>query len=386
MRRAFLTNVVWALFTVGTFVAGSKIAGKGSGWGGKDLGGVSERTVMSSAGSVRLDGEVVAAVEGSELGEAGQLGEEALAPALTVSELVAQNRGGKKAPPLSKEELTTLVLESIRSADPVVRRAAFDRVLEEMASGHFTAEQAHTVRGAMHHNGATGDQWRLFDYAWGAHSPADAIANLEQIPERYLGGYLGNMLPGLASTQPGQAIELFRGLDEGLQGKVRNRLYEGLIDNDLGMATDFMYSSVDTTKPGNWRPMDQMAREVVKENGIESALVWAEGLPEGALRGNAWSAAYANWASRAPEAAVESIMEMEPSGDRNQAINGFVSALAGQDGEAAALWAGEISDKGMREAAQVRVGQQFFKQDEAAAAEWFVSSGLPSEAWARITK
>ena len=218
-----------------------------------------------------------------------------------------------------------------------------------------------------------GEQWRLFDYAWGANDPAAAIAYINEIPERYRNGYLGNMLPGLASADPQTAIKLFEGFDPKLQGHLRKRLYEGLIDNGVEVATDYIY---DATDPGayHWRPMDTLTREIAGEKGLDSTLQWAAELPDGPLRGSAWSAAYAVWARQDPHAAIQSISAMAPSPDRDQALNGFASAHAGNDGERATAWAAEITNPGLREAALIRAGTHYFRQDQSAAATWFASS------------
>jgi hypothetical protein len=130
--------------------------------------------------------------------------------------------------------------------------------------------------------------------------------------------------------------------------------------------------------------MDTLAREIEKDRGLHSALAWAADLPEGSLRSNAWSAAYAFWAGQDPLAAIQSITEMPPSPDRDQALNGFVSAHAGADGERATVWAAEIASPALREAAMIRAGTHFFRQDESAAATWFASSGLPATALNRM--
>ncbi|MAH34816.1 MAG: hypothetical protein CMO42_05925, partial [Verrucomicrobiales bacterium] len=107
-----------------------------------------------------------------------------------------------KRPPLSKTEIKTLVDLAIKSSDPIERRRAFDRLLEEMKSDSFNYEQAMNIRIAMHKGGASGDQWRTFDYAWGANDPASAIKEIDNIPEQYRRGFTSNMLPGLASVEP----------------------------------------------------------------------------------------------------------------------------------------------------------------------------------------
>jgi hypothetical protein len=289
-----------------------------------------------------------------------------------------------KEAPLNKKQIRSLVLQAIKSSNPVKRRQAFDRLLEEMQSGTFTNEQAMTIRHAMAENGASGEQWKHFDYAWGANDPEAALAHINDIPPQYRDGFLYNMIPGLASVDPQAAIGLFAELAPELQAKIRRRLFEGLIDNDVEVATNYIYEVTDPSEH-NWRPMDTLTRELVKEDGLDDTLAWAAELPEGSLRGNAWSAAYAHWAAREPQDAVQSIIEMPPSDDRNQAINGFISALAHQDGKRAVEWAAEITEPGMRQAAMVRAATQYYRQDQQGAANWFASSGLPEGAWQQAT-
>ena len=192
------------------------------------------------------------------------------------------------------------------------------------------------------------------------------------------------MIPGLASENPQTAIDLFQSLEPKLQAKVRPRFLEGLVDNEVTVATDYIYDSTDLENY-NWRPMDELARELAKDRGLQATLEWAAELPEGPLRGSAWSAAYAAWTSKDPQAAVQSITDMPPSTDRNLAINGFISSLAHRDGERAVQWAGEITNPSLREAAQIRAGRQFYAQDQEAATQWFTQSGLPQAAWAKVT-
>ena len=285
---------------------------------------------------------------------------------------------------LTTEEIQSLIRESIKSANPLERRLAFDRVLQEIGSSEFTMELAMAARVTMAEDGASGDQWRLFDYAWGANHPDAAIAYLNEVPAQQNEAFLANMIPGLGSEHPQRAIELFSNLDSDLQARIRPRFLEGLIDNDTALATEYLYESTDRENY-NWRPMDELARELVRNQGLESTLEWAADLPEGTLRGSAWSAAYAVWASQDPQAAVQSIIAMPRGADRNLAINGFVSAHAHQDGEMAVTWAAEIAEPSLRQDAMIRVGRQYFAQNPQAATEWFASSGLPDNAWSRVT-
>ena len=290
----------------------------------------------------------------------------------------------QKTGPLGKSEIQSLVQQAVKASKAVDRRRAFDRILEEMGSSTFSREQAFMMRGAMAKAGVDGKLWQLFDYAWGANDPATAVAHLDEIPEHYFEGFLGNMIPGLASVDPQAAIDVFSGLDPGVASRVQRRLFEGLIDNDVEVATNFIYDVTDP-RAYNWRPMDTLTREIVRDQGLEVTLDWATELPDGALRSSAWSAAFAHWGSREPEGAIESIMEMEPSSDRNQALNGFTAAFAHQDGSLAVEWANEITEPGLRQGALTRAFTQFHRQNPQAAAESFSSIDVPRSVWHEAT-
>lgn len=352
-----------------------------------------------------------------------------------------------KRAPLSKAEIKTLVDLAIKSSDPIERRKAFDRILEEIKSDAFTYEQAMNIRIAMHKGGASGDQWRTFDYAWGANDPASAIKEIDNIPEQYRRGFTSNMLPGLASVEPQTAIGLVEAMDGEMKQQMTGRLIEGLTDYDVNFATDYVMDMAENGDPNVAQYMKRLAKEVMETTGLEGGLNWVEGLEEGALQatalrgvaneyanerpeeaakwaeqfigndqnsevfgeivrqwGNeeaasAWvdslqpsrgqqsaiSAVYGFKGAKTPEKALQEIQSMPPSPNKDFALNGFISGLAGQDGEAAVAWASEITMPGMRESAMVRAAKQYYKQDSAATQEWFVASGLPVESWYQIT-
>ena len=400
-KRNVIVHLVWLFITLGIFVTGSQLARAIRGTDKGESGGV---TIPPSTGKR----DVVGQADGDQTeryvplpGRAGGKSESLpsapdpqksdtsvertrrmqtsrITMAREASEAL-QRRG-----PLGKKEIHALVLQAIKAPSALGRRQAFDRILEEMGSATFTREQAFMMRGAMAKAGVDGKLWQLFDYAWGANDPATAIAHLDEIPERYFEGFLGNMIPGLASVDPQAAIDVFSGLDPGVASRVQRRLFEGLIDNDVEVATNFIYDVTDP-RAYNWRPMDTLTREIVRDQGLEVTLDWATELPDGALRSSAWSAAFAHWGSREPEGAIESIMEMEPSSDRNQALNGFTAAFAHQDGSLAVEWANEITEPGLRQGALTRAFTQFHRQNPQAAAESFSSIDVPRSVWHEAT-
>ena len=310
-----------------------------------------------------------------------------------------------KRAPLSKAEIKTLVELAIKSSDPIERRKAFDRILEEIKTDAVTYEQAMNIRIAMHKGGASGDQWRAFDYAWGANDPASAIKEIDNIPEQYRRGFTSNMLPGLASVEPQTAIGLVEDMDGEMKQQMTGRLIEGLADYDINFATDYVMDMAENGDPNVAQHMKRLAKEVMETTGLEGGIDWVESLEEGALQatalrgvaneyanerpeeaakwaeqfigndqnsevfgeivrqwGNeeaasAWvdslepsrgqqsaiSAVYGFKGAKTPEKALQEIQSMPPSPNKDFALNGFISGLAGQDGEAAVAWAVEAA-------------------------------------------
>ena len=303
------------------------------------------------------------------------------------------------------------------------------------------------IRSAMHHGGANGEQWKTFDYAWGANDPVSAVAEIDNIPEQYRRGFTSNMLPGLASVEPKTAIGIVEAMDGEMRKQMTGRLIEGLADYDVNFATDYVIEMAENGDPNIAQHMKRLAKEVLETTGLEGGLDWVEGLEEGALQASAlrgvaneyandqpeqaakwaeqfidsdqnsrmfgeivrewgdqeaasaWvdslepsqgqrdaiSAVYGFKGAKTPEKALQEIQSMPQSADKDYALNGFISGLAGQDGEAAVAWAAEINMPGMRESAMVRAAKQYYKQDSSATQEWFVASGLPVEAWYQIS-
>ncbi len=244
-------------------------------------------------------------------------------------------------------------------------------------------DDALATRKALREQGAK-EEWKLLGYAIGAYQSDEAIAYLDKIPSEERVGFLEKMIPGLASENPDEAINLFESLTPEEQAKVRPEFLEGLVDHDTEVATDYLYDSSDLENY-HWRPMAELTRELVKDQGLQPALDWADELPQGPQRRDAWSAAYAVWASKDPVAAGDSINALPDGEDRNLAINGFVSDHVHRDGPLAMDWANSISNPGLREAAMIRIGKQFYQRDPDSASQWYASSGWSPTSWAQVT-
>ena len=150
-----------------------------------------------------------------------------------------------------------------------------------------TAEQAMTMRSSLHENGANGEQWRIFDYAWGAHDPHAALANVLEIGEKYCQGFTGNMLSGLASVEPQLAVDLVSAMEGREKFHMTQRLIEGRADYDVQYATNYVQELADNGSRGASHHVKRLAGEVLSTAGFEEGVEWAENLGHGQVQANA---------------------------------------------------------------------------------------------------
>lgn len=369
MKRFLSKHSIWALVTVITFVFGKQWSRSSRAKDVPDEGGVSQTGIEYR----------------------GALGRSSSVSGRTVSSIsVRDSRKAKEGADkprrdkqLSQDEIDLLVTDSIKSSSPIERRQAMDQILQKMRNSEMSFEDALAIGEALKEQGAN-DEWELLGYAMGVYQSDETIAHLGKIPAEERVGFIENMIPGLASENADLAINLFESLEPNEQAKVRPELLRGLVDNDTAIATDYIYDSSDLENY-SWRPMAELTRELVKDKGLQPALDWANELPQGPQRRDAWSSAYAVWASKDPVAAGESVNQLPDGADRNLAINGFVSAHVHQDGEMAMTWIDAISEPGLRDAVMIRVGRQYFQRDPAAATQWYSSSGVSPSIWERVT-
>jgi len=370
MKRFFSKHSIWALITVITFVFGkqwsqSSRATDAPAGVGVSQNGLEHRGVLGRSSSVSGRGVNSIFVRDSRKAKEG----------------AEKPRRGNQ---MSQDEMDLLVTNSIKSRSPIERRQAMDQILQKIRNSEMSFENVLAIGEAFKEQGAN-DEWELLGYAMGVYQSNEAIAHLDKLPAEERVGFIENIIPGLASENADLAINLFESLEPNEQAKVRPELLRGLVDNDAAIATDYIYDSSDLENY-SWRPMAELTRELVKDKGLEPTLDWADELPPGPQRRDAWSSAYAVWASKNPVAAGESLNQLPDGEDRNLAINGFVSAHVHKDGEMAMTWIDAISEPGLRDAAMIRVGRQYFQRDPEAATRWYSSGGVTPSIWEQVTK
>ncbi|MFT6179051.1 MAG: hypothetical protein ACJAQT_001576 [Akkermansiaceae bacterium] len=189
----------------------------------------------------------------------------------------------ENTPSLSKEQIQTLVQIATKESNPIARRLAFDQLLSSL--DEFTAIP---IRTALAQNKADGEQWRLFDYAWSAGDPTVLEKNLPNTAEKHRQGFISNSLPGWAFADPVAAAEFVNDYEPGpVQDQFRNRLIEGLADNDIETATDFVTQLASDSHPNTPQYVRTVASEVFETQGLPGLQKWTEELPQGPLRINA---------------------------------------------------------------------------------------------------
>lgn len=420
-KRSLIGHSCWAAVAVAAFAFGA-MRDKGDSSSAGDL---SSRTAGKSAGS-RAQGASGSGSGSNPLsGRAGRSG-------------VVRSGGGEFRAALTQEQLAGIAHQAFRSGNPLERRSAFGQLLESL-----TVENAGSILVLLKENKPDKDQWRDFHYAWGGLDGNAALGHAMKSKEYDL----AYTMSGWAAANPHEARQFLQNLPEDVQTDrelLKRSLVAGMADRDTGLATDFVF---ELAAQGDRRAGDYLGEvtgEVLRSMGTEEAALWAQGLPDGELKGAAmdrvannfvnrdpeaaaawaqqfagesyaarvieevgdeWAernpvaavdwleslpsgrgqsmgltSAYGEWSRRDPVAAGERIASMPRSPQRDSAISGYVSSLSYRDPAAAIEWANSIAQDSVRDRALTRAGQQLFRRDAEAARQWVATSGLSAEA------
>jgi hypothetical protein len=341
--------------------------------------------------------------------------------------------------PLSEWDIEELGQIMAKESNPLRRRMAFTRLLQGM-----TAENALLIRDQVKSLRPESSEFKDFHYAWGAIAGAEAVLNGKKTREVDM----DVTMAGWASAEPELAFNWVNDLPEGDRARLKGAMIAGIADNDPAAAAGYAYQLASMGDKDADRMLGIVTSRVLGNGGHLEASVWAENLPDGAMRaaaldrvahdyvahdpegaaawaerfagqahnarvieevGDEWaerdpvaaidwlnsldagkgkseglSSAFGEWAKRDPTAASQHLVSMPESPDRDSAISGFSRRLASENPQAAIAWASEINDASSRENALVRAGQSMFRRDASGTREWLASSGLPPAAQEQI--
>lgn len=352
--------------------------------------------------------------------------------------------GTYRASSLSSADIKILGQYLRQETDPVKRRQAFARLVDgmtvenarevreqiahlssehaEFQDFHFAWGQVAGAEAVVNGKDTPKADMHAAMRGFASKDPAGAAEwyrGLQPKGNGYINqGYLKHsMVDGLALSDPQVATSFVQDLKQNgdrsaaylmsrvAESVLKNRGLEGALDWSQGLASSELqpaalvpvareYTRKDPRAAAEWVGQFADSRgyaNVVGKVGHEwagrdlnSALAWTDTLSAGSARNHTTSAVYGQWGAREPLQAVDSIMQMEAGTDRNFAINGFISGLAGRDGERAVMWAAEITEPAMRESAIIRAGQRYYQQDREAASTWMQTQGLSPEVQRRV--
>jgi hypothetical protein len=100
-------------------------------------------------------------------------------------------------------------------------------------------KSAPKIRTQLAELGGEPDQWRDFNFSWGALGGKSAFDS----PGNTRKGALGDTLAGWAAAKPEEALAMFENLPAALEGKreeLTNRIVSGLADSNRVLATDLV--------------------------------------------------------------------------------------------------------------------------------------------------
>lgn len=423
------THGLWAVGLVGAFYLGTNWqSNPGSSDGEKFGQGSSSRIVSSassSSGSGALGPNSRSARTASDRTEVGN----------AISQIF-------NTPTLSKDGIAALTTQALNDPNQIKRRLAFSQLLTGM-----TADNASSIRDQLVEAGANGQEWRDFNYAWGAIAGEEAFLNSSVSDKRDL----ESLISGWAATDPSGAIAMLGNLPENLadqKKRLENGIVAGLADRDPDEATEYVTALAAGGREDTSRLMERITYEVIRQGGTKEASAWVTTLDDGPLKGAAmnevaeryvrtdpesaaswveqfadqdyaaravrevgkeWAekeplaavtwlnnlpegngqnsglnSAFGDWEDKDPVAAGEYLLTMPESPKRDSAISGFANGYAYQDPETAIAWAQDISNPEIKAQTLTRVGEAYFRRDPKAALEWLPTSGLSLEAQAKI--
>ena len=184
MNKSSTLNGIWLSVTVAAFAGGYLLANKDGTGKALSNNGASTNLVSPSAGTSGPQGSRSSSVSKKSQTE-------------TKNSLIGE-AFGIEGRAISDYELETIAKEAFSDPNPVKRQLAFARLLEGI-----TPENAEAIRDQMRNGRAGGDQWQLFQYAWGAVDGEGAIAAAGEIERKeWRDRAVSQALSGWASGNP----------------------------------------------------------------------------------------------------------------------------------------------------------------------------------------
>jgi hypothetical protein len=312
--KKLIIHGTWLVVALGAFAAGKILSNQGT---PSNATSESTRLILSQANGDRISTSSGKSAKGSD-------------ETSPVANMFSFGKGM-----LKDSEIEGFVKIALSDPNPLKRDLAFARLLESM-----TPENAELIRDQLRSGKAGGDQWRLFQYAWGAIDPAGAMASAEALDdERRKSFAIGTALSGWASSDPTAAINWLSKMEEGdMKNRMQGELVNGLADANINTATQYVLELMNAGNPQAGNYMESVASEKLRGEGPVAAAQWSEQLPNGEVKGAAM----------------------------DRVANAFVA----QDPQGAATWAQQFATEDYAVRLIEEVGDEWAERDPAASVGW----------------
>ena len=270
---------------------------------------------------------------------------------------------------LKDSEIEDFVKIALSDANPLKRDLAFARLLESM-----TPENAELIRDQLRNGKAGGDQWRLFQYAWGAVDPAGAMASAEAIEDEGRKSFaIGTALSGWASADPTAAMNWFSKMEEGdMKNRMQCELVNGLADANINTATSYVLDLMNAGNPQAANYMVTVAGEKLRGEGPVAAAQWSEQLPNGDVKAAAMDRVANAYVAQDPQAAAAWAQQFAKEDYAVRLIEEVGDEWAERDPAASVNWLETLADgKGKSEGMSSALGE-WVRRDPEAASKYLV--------------
>jgi hypothetical protein len=128
--------------------------------------------------------------------------------------------------------------------------------------------------------------------------------------------------------------------------------------------------------------------DFLAEKGASDAYTWAQKLPDGASKTEAYREVFSEWTRSDPEKASQALQQMSAGDTKDAAITSFTRNYI-RDRESnpqdALTWANVISNPAQKLETQIEIAREWNRRDAPAAQAW-IGSNLPADAQAKVTQ
>lgn len=346
MKKTILTHSVWGACAVTTFAAGYLLAKPSP-----DRAGGNSSGPRTAARLQAMSGPLNAADTGSKAAAArGAEGEFVARPALT------------------EDQLKELAKEVFNDPNPLNRNIAFSKMLESL-----TPENATAMLDTMKSNRASGEQFQLFLYAWGAKDGAGAMAHADTLEGGRKQRFLNETLPGWAGKNPDAAIAwLDSQKEDDAKNRLRSSLVAGLADGDLGFATSYALQRANAGDKQAADYLETVAGEQLRKNGAVAAASWGETLPDGELKGAALDRVAGQYSREDPTAAAAWAAKYATTDYGARVVEEVGETWAARDPKAAVAWLNTLAEGQGRSEGTFSALRNWTREDPLAASQYLV--------------